>query len=280
MDLLALSPGTNVAQGYAALKRVLGSPLFCKAPRLSRLLRFLVEKKLSDALDDITEYGIGISVFDRDSRSYSTGEDPIVRVQIGRLRGKLQIYYAEHGQHDDVIISIPIGNYIPVLGRVAADLEPPATMRALMIHPFKDLSGDVTIGPFVLGLGEELSCHLFSELGGGIVVHDVSGPDRTTSGHVPGRSMAPGASHMLEGSLRADGTLMRTSVRLIEASTSAIVWSAQLDRHGMPGIAMQKDLASAICVALKSHFPGGGAGPFARSSLCHRTPSFGCGGTA
>ena len=274
MDLSARLPASGAAEGHASLKRVLGSPLFCKAPRLSRLLRFLVEKKLNDALHDITEYGIGIGVFDRDPRSYSTGEDPIVRVQVGRLRGKLQLYYAECGRQDDVVISIPIGNYVPVIRRAAAGHAQPASIKVLVIHPFKDLSDAVAIATFVLGLGEELSCHLFHELGGAIVVHDLAAQEGHRIGRAPGSGLSPVASHLLEGSLRADGQLIRTSVRLIEAGSGAIVWSAQLDRHGAPGIAMQEDLAHAICMALKGHVIARGASPLSLPAPCHPTLDF------
>jgi hypothetical protein len=50
-----------------------------------------------------------------------------------------------------------------------------------------------------------------------------------------GGQSASVASHLLEGSLRFDGDLVRTAVRLIDATSAAIVWSGQQDRQGKPG---------------------------------------------
>lgn len=57
---------------------------------MSRLLAYLVERAITDCARDTSEYAIGIGVFDRDPLHYSPGEDPVVRVQVGRLRTKLK----------------------------------------------------------------------------------------------------------------------------------------------------------------------------------------------
>jgi hypothetical protein len=87
----------TTAEAQTALQLVLASSLFNNAPRRSCLLKFLVEKALSGAVWNTKEYIIGIEVFDRDPSTYCTNDDPIVRVQVGRLRETLKIYYATIG---------------------------------------------------------------------------------------------------------------------------------------------------------------------------------------
>lgn len=242
------------AEIRASLSQILASPLFCNAHRISRLLEFLVEKRLENAQHDTMEYGIGIEVFDRDPASYSTGEDPIVRVQVGRLRAKLRTYYTEQGRDDPLVISIPLGNYMPVIRRAVAGLGRLETTHLLAIRPLANLSHELACTTFTQGLNEELSYQLFKEFGNKIVSQHFGEDSVAAAGSMLSGGMSPVASHRLEGSVRTDGALMRTSVRLIDASAGLVAWSDQLDRSGVRGIVLQEDLAQAISSALKSYF--------------------------
>jgi TolB-like protein len=245
-----LAAPPDKAEIRATLLLVLANPLFCKAPRLSRLLQFLVERYLSDTRQDATEYGIGIDVFDRDPAFYSTGDDPIVRVQAGRLREKLKTYYSGGAGGGSVVISIPIGSYMPLIRRADDAVVCVQTRHLLAVQPLKNLTDDFACTLFAPGLNEELSCQLFKEFGNQVVTYSFSRP----SGE---QSLAPYASHQLEGSVRIEGALMRVSVRLINAATGSIVWSEQLDRQTKPCIALQQDLAQTICAGLERYFFNG-----------------------
>lgn len=99
----------------AALERVLAANTFANAGRLSRLLRYLVERTLNGDADQLKEYVVGVDVFDRGG-SYDPRLDSIVRVEARRLRSKLEEYYQTQGAADALIISIPRGSYVPVFG--------------------------------------------------------------------------------------------------------------------------------------------------------------------
>jgi adenylate cyclase len=107
----------------AALERVLAADTFANAGRLSRLLRYLVERTLNGDADQLKEYVVGVDVFDR-SGSYDPRLDSIVRVEARRLRAKLQEYYQTQGAADALIISIPRGSYVPVFGLASNDATP------------------------------------------------------------------------------------------------------------------------------------------------------------
>jgi TolB-like protein len=97
----------------AELERILASEAFATAGRHSRLLRYLVERTLAGEGEQLKEYVLGTEVFDR-ADSYDPRLDSIVRVEVRRLRTRLEEYYRGPGAADPVVIAIPRGAYIPV----------------------------------------------------------------------------------------------------------------------------------------------------------------------
>jgi TolB-like protein len=95
------------------LDRLLASAVFVGSARLSRFLRYVVERTLAGEGDQLKEYAVGIDVFDRHD-GYDPRLDSLVRVEAGRLRSKLSEYYGDAGANDPVIIRMPRGSYAPV----------------------------------------------------------------------------------------------------------------------------------------------------------------------
>lgn len=228
----------------SALERVLASQEFCKAQRTSRLLRFLVEKALADDVRETSEYAIGIAVFDRDSATYSTGDDPIVRVQIGRLREKLRAYYAAVGANTDLKFYIPVGSYMPVIEHTAIP-QLPFLHNRLAVAPLLHFSKDPDAAGFTHGLNEELMFQLFSKFGPKVLSHSLAATPAVTP---------RGIQHLLEGSIRVDGELIRASLRLTDVGVGCIAWSEQFDCRRPLGISIQEQLSTAICSALQQYF--------------------------
>jgi TolB-like protein len=104
----------------AALERVLASPAFAGAGRLSRFLRFTVEEALEGRAERVKEYVLGVEVFDR-SDGFDPRLDSIVRVEARRLRAKLSEYYAQDGAADPIVIQLPKGAYVPTFERRPSD---------------------------------------------------------------------------------------------------------------------------------------------------------------
>ncbi|MFN8009576.1 MAG: tetratricopeptide repeat protein, partial [Terriglobia bacterium] len=94
------------------LERILKSPLFTRSSRLSRFLKFVVEKTLQGETQTLKEYALAVEVFDKEE-SYEPGVDPLVRVEAGRLRNKLREYYEEEGKAAIIRIELPKGTYVP-----------------------------------------------------------------------------------------------------------------------------------------------------------------------
>ena len=68
-------------------------------PRRGRLLRYLLEQTLAGDGDKITEYGIGLDVFEKPS-SFDPRIESSIRAEMSRLRRTLADYYAGAGSAD------------------------------------------------------------------------------------------------------------------------------------------------------------------------------------
>jgi len=240
-----------VEQIKSALERILVSGIFAKAQRMRHLLSFLVEKAIAGTIRDTNEYAIGIEVFGRDPASYNTCDDPIVRVQVGRLREKLKIYYAIAGRHDDLKLIIPVGSYMPTILR-SRDLEgglKPSHMLALL--PLKSIQAQEQSTAFTQGLSEELAYQLFKEFGNNVLSHTIA--TMSDAGATKETSLN-NVRHLFEGSVRIDGERVRVSVRLLDTVAGSIVWSEQFDRHASLDIPLQEELSLSIRTALTGYF--------------------------
>ena len=124
-----MPPGTpDVDAVRAQLERILASPGFANAGRLSRFLRFVVERTLDGEGDQLKEYRLGTEVFDRPA-DYDPRLDSIVRVEARRLRSKLAEYYAGPGLGDPVLIGVDKGSYAARFTAAAASDTPSEAQR-------------------------------------------------------------------------------------------------------------------------------------------------------
>lgn len=95
---------------------------------LRGFLRFVVVKALDEPGTQVKEYTIATEVFGRDG-NYDPRIDSMVRVQAGRLRSKVQEYYATEGRNDPIVIDLPKGHYTPVFNYHSIE-DPGAALAA------------------------------------------------------------------------------------------------------------------------------------------------------
>jgi hypothetical protein len=211
---------------------VLHSAIFTKAPRISQLLRFLV---LRDSNSDLSASAIAAEVFGREAGSFDPSIDPIVRVQLGRLRDKLNRYYESVGRDVAIRFDVPIGSCVPsVTWHVPKQSgnPDPATLQFVALK----LIGGVDGRSFCRGLNEQLLHELYRVCGTRIAVH-------TSTAQPPQRR--------LEGSIRVEPGHLRISVRLIENNSGQLLWAHQVDSCFEHSIRQQEQLAAEICAALQ-----------------------------
>ena len=94
------------------LSRILASRPFRRSKVLTTLLRFVVEEALAGRASRLKARSIAVRALGRPIE-FDTRTDPIVSIQAGRLRRALGRYYEDEGRDDPVLISIPVGRYVP-----------------------------------------------------------------------------------------------------------------------------------------------------------------------
>ncbi|MGR9171065.1 hypothetical protein [Rhizobium sp. KDH_Rht_773_N] len=105
------------------VERILGSEEFHAPKRGRNFLEFVVNETLAGRSDFLKAFTIANIVFGREA-SFDPQNDPVVRIEAGRIRKALERYYLVAGQADMVIITVPKGGYVPHF-EYARDLPPP-----------------------------------------------------------------------------------------------------------------------------------------------------------
>ena len=93
------------------IDRLVNSHVLHGSESLCKLLRYLAKHALDHPGSPIKEYQIATEVFGR-SADFDPQLDSMVRVQAGRLRGKLSEYYNSDGAEDSVVVELPKGTYV------------------------------------------------------------------------------------------------------------------------------------------------------------------------
>ncbi|MBI4893825.1 MAG: tetratricopeptide repeat protein [Acidobacteria bacterium] len=121
---------------------ICASPVLAGSKRLIRFLRFIVAATLRGAGEQLSEYSIGVDVYDR-TEAFDPRIDNIVRVEARRLRSKLVEYYRTHGSGDRWIIELPRGSYqVGFRRREAGAAAPEAGRDFGHYHLVSHLSGE------------------------------------------------------------------------------------------------------------------------------------------
>src|SRR5690242_15091535 len=91
------------------LERILASPEFARAPRHRRFITFIVEETLAGRADELKEYVIGVSVFDK-GEQFDPKSDSTVRTEATKLRARLDRCYSAAGPQPALRILMPKGS--------------------------------------------------------------------------------------------------------------------------------------------------------------------------
>lgn len=109
-DVAAVRPSADEVR--IQLERILTSELFHLPERAGNFLRYVVEETLAGRSQYLKAYAIAEVVYGR--RNFDPQNDPVVRIEAGRIRRELERYYLITGAAEPVIITIPKGGYIPI----------------------------------------------------------------------------------------------------------------------------------------------------------------------
>jgi len=118
MKVVSESPGQTAVEAEQVeavlreLDKILASRFFRSAGRSRQFLQYVVQNKLEGHTELLKERTIGTEVFERPA-DYSTGDDPVVRVQAGEVRRRLEQYYQSTPGGGPGLIGLPVGSYAP-----------------------------------------------------------------------------------------------------------------------------------------------------------------------
>jgi hypothetical protein len=104
------------------LESILSSPFFRTSNRSKQFLAYVVRHTLDGSHEPLKERTIGAKLFQRPA-GYATGDDPVVRVQAGEVRRRLEQYHHAELNHSPVRIELPVGSYAPVFQWTSAAPE-------------------------------------------------------------------------------------------------------------------------------------------------------------
>ena len=244
------------------LRRILASKTFRQADRLQSFLGFIVNEVMAGRSDKLKEFLIGVEVFGKES-SFDPRMDPLVRVQARRLRTRLERYYREEGQNDEIAIELPKGGYEPVFQRreisgmkrtVSAAL---VSRNTIFVQTFDDDSPNHELAYFCSGLKQEI-VHALAKL----ETFRVAASDR-----VQDMSESRGQLNValiITGSVRKSRDTVRITTNLVDSVSNCYLWSESVDRELGNIFSLQEDVAQRIQQKLQAEVAGGGSGRSAK----------------
>lgn len=236
------------------LDRMLAAATFQQVDRLRRFLNFVVLETLAGRHDELKEYVVGIQVFGKEA-SFDPRSDPVVRVQARRLRARLDRYYAEEGQADEVLIELPKGGYSPVFSRREASVARRRSLSTSIVSRntacvlgFADDSAAGELAYFCRGLRDEVIHRLSSLANLRLLAWD--GHD---SGDRPSRHQSGGeAAVLITGSVRSADDRVRVTTQFLDGATGCYLWSTSIDGAIGDVFGTQERVAAAVAEKLES----------------------------
>jgi TolB-like protein len=242
----------------AALARIVSAPTFARARRAQSFLCFVSEETLAGRAHTVNGHRIATAVFGRPAH-FDAVNDPLVRVEAGRLRSRLCEYYATTGSGDPVRIELKPGSYVPVFtfaaparhraerswARAAWAIALPAALVVVVVAAavgigrgerepaavsLPQTAPRVRVEPFrpddspetahlALGITEEVLVRLGAYRDVQILV----------AAPVDAPALDTSADIVLSGSVSAVGDMIRVVPRLVDAQTGQEIWTSIYD---------------------------------------------------
>jgi TolB-like protein/Flp pilus assembly protein TadD len=264
------------------LDLVLGSEGFARNERLSRFLRFVVERRLEGRDPELKESVIAIEIFGR-SPDYDPRRDPIVRTEATRLRARLSQYYVGEGKDDALRIELPKGGYSPCFHQSppasAMSPAPPVVEKTphhwlwfasagccctvalaaailwtqrqkapipIAVLPLTNLSQDPANDYFADGLTDEIIRNLSVLEGLAVRSQTSSFAFKRIPRDVRRARRQLGVEYILEGSVMRAAQQLRINVQLVRVRDDFPLWSGRYDRELTDVFTIQDEISRGI----------------------------------
>ncbi|KQV15643.1 hypothetical protein ASC97_31270 [Rhizobium sp. Root1203] len=107
------SGAVAMCEAKAELERLLSDSRFHVTDRAVSILRYLAEHLFQGQREGVKAYAIAVDVLGRPT-NFDPAIDPIVRIEVSRLRSALNQYYEAYGAETSVELQLPKGRYLAV----------------------------------------------------------------------------------------------------------------------------------------------------------------------
>ena len=245
-----------------ALGRVLQSAQFTRSPRARGFLAYVVTETLSGRGERLSERTVARRALDRGPH-FDGRDDASVRVQAGRVRKYLEDYYADEGADDPVRISLPRGSYVPSFERWDEERASGQRVPGVVVVMLTS-AGETPAELFARSMSELLVQSLVAHTHIRVVGPIDSVRDAATS------ATNGGVSGVLTGHVSVRDGRLSLAVRVVDASTSTVVWSreASVDLDELSGFDVEEQWSREIAATV-----GDPAGPVIRQEVARRSAS-------
>lgn len=239
------------------------SDAFTGSDRLLSFLTYLVEEALGGRGGNLREAVIGNAVYRRDP-PYDPRIDSTVRVEARRLRKKLNDYFESDGRGDPVLLTIPIGSYVPQFAlntsnrrhELPGDASSIAGLfekgqgASVAILPFRPLTQDTPVKDFANGLTDELIYAFGKEPG--VLVQSRSMGFAYAERPQPVSSVAIelGVDVVLQGTVREQSGQIRVTIEVSD-SKGFVVSSDRFDGSSDNRLQLQERIATTLLSRLR-----------------------------
>jgi len=139
-------------------------------------------------------------------------------------------------------------------------------LNSVAVLPFKNLSGDPAQDYFSDGLSEELRTTLSASAQLQVTAQTSSSSERFKGLEPRAIAARLGVAHLLDGSVRRNGNILRIAAQLIDGASGVEQWAQSFDRNASDVFAVQSEIANLVTDALAAKLaidgskPGGRAG--------------------
>ncbi len=285
------SQAPNAKAVTAQLERILSSADFNASRRLKSFLRFVVTETLKGNAGQIKAYTIAVTVFGR-THSFDPQTDPVVRIEAGKLRSKLEHFYYARAGKEPIRIDIPKGGYIPTFETLLPDAlsgetpevsdqyespadfsaspladmdaaaplpqaEAPQPAASIAVLPFVNLSRDGRMDSFIDGLAEEIAVGLtrFEDM---FIASSYSARQfkEQPSASVCEIADALSVRFVLHGSVQTEGDFVRVCAALTQTDNGADIWAQRFDGNSANAslFSIQEDITQKVVAQLGDRF--------------------------
>lgn len=219
----ALSPPSTMIE--EELERLAASDALRRAPSHLRLLRYLVTKRIAGDDAAMREAAIALDVFKRDPATYDPQIDPIVRVNIGRLRERLESHYANFDHPPKLRIVLPRGRYAPDF---VTDPASPFTPNGIAVLATRNRTGRPALDTWSAALADGLTDALAQAGLARIIARGSVDAAEAKAKDLPAVGRRLGVQWLVESSVQLETeTSLRVIVRLLRAADAAVLWAEQ-----------------------------------------------------